>query len=259
MGFTSKSLHFSKRGSDLNLWKITWCGDFEEIYHAIMKFKCCHIPSFIFSVFYGQQYPLWSWICLLWCAGKFIACAVIKLELLGVLIHLTIVKSFRSDAIKSAYIKHGFQSVMHFLFLINSILFFYSFRYILLILSMIHFSALGYIFCVIFWHDYSCVLTHCGLVTPYGIIDLGHFWFRRWLVTYSAPSHDPNQWWHVSWTQGNKIQWNLTKIWKISMITMSCTYLLMSWLLILPDHQHPCYQLCKLERSLYSIRYHSTI
>ena len=33
---------------------------------------------------------------------------------------------------------------------------------------------------------------HCGLVTPYGDIDLGQHWFRYWLVA----------WWHrtVTWT-----------------------------------------------------------
>ena len=33
---------------------------------------------------------------------------------------------------------------------------------------------------------------HCGLVTPYGDIDLGQHWFRYWLVA----------WWHrtVAWT-----------------------------------------------------------
>ena len=36
------------------------------------------------------------------------------------------------------------------------------------------------------------VLTHCGLMTPYGDRDLGQHWLRQWLVA----------WWHqaISWT-----------------------------------------------------------
>ena len=37
---------------------------------------------------------------------------------------------------------------------------------------------------------------------------LCHHWFRLWLVAWSAPSHNLNQWWHiVNWTLGNKFQW----------------------------------------------------
>ena len=32
--------------------------------------------------------------------------------------------------------------------------------------------------------DWPPLLTHCGLVMPYGNIDLGHHWFRKWLVTW---------------------------------------------------------------------------
>ena len=43
-----------------------------------------------------------------------------------------------------------------------------------------------------------CVRNHC---------------FRQWFVTWSAPSHYLNQCWNiVSWTLGNKFQWNLKYI-----------------------------------------------
>ena len=42
------------------------------------------------------------------------------------------------------------------------------------------------------------------------VSELGHHWFRFWLVACSAPSHYLNQcWFIVDWTPGNKFQWNL--------------------------------------------------
>ena len=36
-------------------------------------------------------------------------------------------------------------------------------------------------------------LTHWGPVTPIDVTNLGHFWLRKWLVAYSAPSHYLNK------------------------------------------------------------------
>ena len=39
-----------------------------------------------------------------------------------------------------------------------------------------------------------------------------HFWFRYWLIAWSAPSHYLNQWWNsVNWTLKNKLQWNFSR------------------------------------------------
>ena len=39
-----------------------------------------------------------------------------------------------------------------------------------------------------------------------------HHWFRQWLVAWSLPNHYLNQCWNiVSWTFGNKLQWNLNQ------------------------------------------------
>ena len=40
------------------------------------------------------------------------------------------------------------------------------------------------------WID-TCRLTHCGLVTPYYDINLGQYWFRKWLAAWQ---HQPNTW-----------------------------------------------------------------
>ena len=48
-------------------------------------------------------------------------------------------------------------------------------------------------------------LVHWGLLTPFGVIDLGHHWLWQWLVSYSAPCHYLNQWWPI-WT-------NVYEIW----------------------------------------------
>ena len=44
------------------------------------------------------------------------------------------------------------------------------------------------------------------------IIELGHHWFRKWLVSYSAPSHYLNQCWIIAnFTLRNKLQWNVNQ------------------------------------------------
>ena len=41
------------------------------------------------------------------------------------------------------------------------------------------------------WSDSDeYTLTRCGLVMPFGVIDLGHYW-----LTLMPPSHNLNQWW----------------------------------------------------------------
>ena len=37
-------------------------------------------------------------------------------------------------------------------------------------------------------------LTHCGLVTPHGITDLGHHWLRKWLGAEQETNHYLNKW-----------------------------------------------------------------
>ena len=51
-------------------------------------------------------------------------------------------------------------------------------------------------------------LTHWGRVTHICVVDLGHHWFRYWLVACSAPSHYLNLCWNiVYWTFRHKLQW----------------------------------------------------
>ena len=46
------------------------------------------------------------------------------------------------------------------------------------------------------------------LVPHICIVELGHHWFRFWLVTCLAPSHHLNQWWLlISHTPRNRLQW----------------------------------------------------
>ena len=46
----------------------------------------------------------------------------------------------------------------------------------------------------------------------YGIVQICHHWFRKWLVACSAPSHHLNQCWlFVNWCFRNKLQWNLNQ------------------------------------------------
>ena len=58
-----------------------------------------------------------------------------------------------------------------------------------------------------------CVLTHLPLVPHICVSELGHHWFRYWLVACSVSSHYLNRCWHsVNWTLGNKFQWNCNRI-----------------------------------------------
>ena len=53
------------------------------------------------------------------------------------------------------------------------------------------------------------MLTHCGLLIPYAIIELCRLWFR-WFVAWSVPSHYLNQcWFIINWTVRNQLQHNL--------------------------------------------------
>ena len=55
-------------------------------------------------------------------------------------------------------------------------------------------------------------LTHLPLVPHICVNDLGHHWFRKWLVACSASSHYLNQCWLiVNWAPGNIFQWNLNR------------------------------------------------
>ena len=55
-------------------------------------------------------------------------------------------------------------------------------------------------------------LSHWGLVTHICVVELGHHWFRQWLVACSVPSHYLNQCWNiVNWTVRNKLHWNFNR------------------------------------------------
>ena len=55
-------------------------------------------------------------------------------------------------------------------------------------------------------------LNHWGRVTHICVVDLGHHWFRYWLVACSAPSHYLNLCWNiVYWTFRHKLQWNFNR------------------------------------------------
>ena len=45
--------------------------------------------------------------------------------------------------------------------------------------------------------SWRCPLTHCGLVVPYGNIDIGQNWLIYWLV---ALRHQANTWTNVDWS-----------------------------------------------------------
>ena len=50
-----------------------------------------------------------------------------------------------------------------------------------------------------------CISSYLPLVPHICVSELGHHWFRYWLVAYSAPSHYLNQCWRiVHWTPGDK-------------------------------------------------------
>ena len=53
-------------------------------------------------------------------------------------------------------------------------------------------------------------LTHCGLVMPYDIVELGQLWFKKWLVAWLVPIHHLNQCWLIiSCALRNKFLWNI--------------------------------------------------
>ena len=55
-------------------------------------------------------------------------------------------------------------------------------------------------------------LTHWDQVTHICVIELGHHWFRQWLVVCLAPSHYLDQCWKIfNWTFRNKLQWNFNR------------------------------------------------
>ena len=62
-------------------------------------------------------------------------------------------------------------------------------------------------------------LTRCGLMMPYGDTDLGHHWFRWWLVA----------WWHqaINWSNSNNI-WQLVDFCGIHLRTIELELLKMS-------------------------------
>ena len=56
------------------------------------------------------------------------------------------------------------------------------------------------------------VLTHCGLMTPYGDTDLGQHWLRYLACCLMAPSHYLNQCWLIfSKVQWHSVEGDLTK------------------------------------------------
>ena len=61
------------------------------------------------------------------------------------------------------------------------------------------------------------VLTHRPLVPHICVSELGHHWFRQWLVPWPAPSHYLNQCsLIVNKTCRNKLKWNLKQNTKLS-------------------------------------------
>ena len=54
------------------------------------------------------------------------------------------------------------------------------------------------------------------LLTPYGVIGFCQHWFRLWLVTCLATSHNLNQCWIIiMWTHLYKFKWNFIWNWNI--------------------------------------------
>ena len=65
---------------------------------------------------------------------------------------------------------------------------------VLLSVWMDNITRTGIIFFMVNIGPWFNSLTHCGLVTPYGGLDLGQHWFRLWLLyrDWSLPSHSHN-------------------------------------------------------------------
>ena len=52
-------------------------------------------------------------------------------------------------------------------------------------------------------------LFHCGLVTPYDIVDMDHHWTWWWVAACSAPKHYLTHCWHiVNWIRRNRRFWS---------------------------------------------------
>ena len=61
--------------------------------------------------------------------------------------------------------------------------------------------------------DVHLILSNWGWVTHIYVNNLGHNWFRYWLVTWSTPSHCLDQHWYiVNWTLGNNFSQILMEI-----------------------------------------------
>ena len=80
--------------------------------------------------------------------------------------------------------------------------------------KMIWWALNNYIACI-------CIirlwLSHLPLVSHMRVRESGQYWFRQWLVAYSAPSHYLNQcWFIVNWTRRNKLQWKFNQNTKLS-------------------------------------------
>ena len=55
-------------------------------------------------------------------------------------------------------------------------------------------------------------IKHLPQVLHISVSGSGQHWFRKWLFTYSVPSHYLNQCWLVvNWTLRNKLRWNLNQ------------------------------------------------
>ena len=65
---------------------------------------------------------------------------------------------------------------------------------------------------VMWWLGTEPTLTHLGRVTRIYVSRLNRHWFRWWLVAWSAPSHNLNEWYFiVNRAVVNICQWNLNR------------------------------------------------
>ena len=73
------------------------------------------------------------------------------------------------------------------------------------------------------------------------ISEVGHHWFRQWLVACSAPSHCLNQCWLIiNWALRNKLHWNSNKIRTFSFMKMRLKMSSVKWRPFCPwgDYTH---------------------
>ena len=66
-------------------------------------------------------------------------------------------------------------------------------------------------------------LAHWGLIPPYDVIELDHYWLRQWPVAYLAPNHSPKHWYNC--TLRNTFKWNFSQLEKV---VFKKTHLIMS-------------------------------